>query len=61
MRPTLSLLVLLCFTLAAPSLASATEALPGRLPPGVTPLHYEIRIVPDAEALSFDGRAVIDL
>jgi len=61
MQTKVARLVLLCLAFAVPSLAAATEVLAGRLPPGVTPLHYEIRIVPDAQALSFDGRAVIDL
>ena len=61
MQSKVARLVLLCLALAVPSVTPATEARSGRLPGGVTPLHYEIRIVPDAEALSFEGRAVIDL
>jgi aminopeptidase N len=46
----------------APAAGVAAEAgLPGRLPAGVVPLHYDIRIEPDAGALVFTGRAVIDV
>lgn len=34
---------------------------PGRLPAGVTPVHYEIRVEPDAQTLSFAGAATIDV
>ena len=46
---------------ALPVLASADEPLPGRLPRGVVPMHYDIRVEPDTRALSFTGRAVIDV
>lgn len=36
-------------------------ALPGRLPEGVTPLHYDIMVAPDAKALRFSGRETIDI
>jgi aminopeptidase N len=52
---------LLCLALALPLGTQATEDRPGRLPQGITPLHYEIRIEPDAQALTFDGRVVIEL
>jgi aminopeptidase N len=51
----------LCLALVLPLGTLATEDRPGRLPQGVTPLHYEIRIEPDAQALTFHGRAIIDL
>lgn len=41
--------------------AAAGEPLPGRLPAGVIPLHYEISVTPDARALTFTGRTVIDI
>ena len=46
---------------ALPVLAAADEPLPGRLPRGVVPVHYDISVEPDARALSFAGRAVIDV
>ncbi len=46
---------------AWPVLAAADEPLPGRLPRGVVPVHYDISVEPDARALSFTGRAVIDV
>jgi aminopeptidase N len=53
---------LLCLLSAACGSATpAGEAQRGRLPPGVTPLHYEISVEPDARALSLNGRVVIDV
>ena len=34
---------------------------PGRLPPGVTPVHYAITVEPDANALTFTGHETIDI
>jgi aminopeptidase N len=44
--------------------AQATDtgaALPGRLPRDATPVHYDIRIEPNAKALTFKGRETIDV
>lgn len=41
--------------------AAEPAALPGRLPPGVVPVHYEISLQPDAAALTFQGRVTIDV
>jgi aminopeptidase N len=38
-----------------------TEALPARLPAHVTPVHYDLRLEPDASALTFEGRQTIDV
>ena len=54
--------LLVCLAWAAFGVtAAAAEQRPGRLPPGITPVHYEISVEPDAAALTFTGRAVIDL
>jgi aminopeptidase N len=37
------------------------DALPARLPANVTPVHYDLRLEPDASALTFEGRQVIDI
>jgi aminopeptidase N len=53
---------LICLACAACSLDTPTgESRPGRLPSGVIPVHYEIRVEPDARALTFTGRAVIEV
>jgi aminopeptidase N len=58
----LHLRLLICVTCVAPGAGFAADAgRPGRLPPGVVPVHYELRIEPDARALTFSGRAVIDV
>ena len=36
-------------------------ALPGRLPTEVVPTHYDISVTPNAQALSFKGRAAIEV
>ncbi len=41
------------------ALASPVIAAPGRLPTGVTPIHYDIRVNPDATKLSFTGSETI--
>ena len=41
--------------------AATAAALPGRLPAGVVPVHYDLRIEPDAGALTFSGHATIDV
>jgi aminopeptidase N len=38
-----------------------TDALPARLPANVSPVHYDLRLVPDAAALTFKGRVAIDV
>ena len=43
------------------TLASPVIAAPGRLPVGVTPIHYDIRVNPDAQTLSFTGSETITL
>ncbi|MGH8310799.1 MAG: hypothetical protein ACRETX_13510, partial [Steroidobacteraceae bacterium] len=53
---------LICLACAACSVDTPTgEARPGRLPSGVIPVHYDISIEPDARALTFTGRAIIDV
>ena len=49
--------------LGADDVRGAVEATarPGRLPGGVSPVHYDISIEPDAAALRFTGRAAIDI
>lgn len=58
--PTLTLLLL---AWSGTMLAATVEpaARPGRLPPGVVPVHYEISLQPDAAALTFQGRVTIDV
>ena len=54
---------ILAFVWAGATLAASTEpaARPGRLPPGITPVHYEISVEPDAQGLKFHGRETIDI
>ena len=53
---------LICLACAACSPETPTgEQRPGRLPSGVVPIHYDIRVEPDASALTFTGRAVIEV
>jgi hypothetical protein len=53
---------LICLACAACSPETPTgQQRPGRLPSGIVPVHYDIRIEPDARALTFTGRAVIDV
>jgi len=60
MHPVTRLSLLLAFWTAGPA-ALAAEPLPGRLPAGVIPVHYEISVAPDARALTFTGRTAIDV
>ena len=54
--------LLICLAGIAPGADAATAAaLPGRLPAGVVPVHYDLRIEPDAGALTFSGHATIDV
>jgi aminopeptidase N len=46
---------LLCCLMLSTPLAAAT----GRLPTGITPIHYDISIRPDAQAMSFSGSETI--
>jgi hypothetical protein len=48
--------LLLCVACIAPAGAAEDLARPGRLPAGVTPVHYDLSIEPDARALTFSGR-----
>jgi aminopeptidase N len=61
MRPAIIRLLPILCAIAVSHPAAAAEARPGRLPPGVTPVHYQIRIEPDAHALRFAGSAAIDV
>jgi len=45
--------------LAASMIVSSAYAAPGRLPTGVVPLFYDIRVEPDATKLTFTGSATI--
>jgi aminopeptidase N len=54
-------LLLLVWSGAAIVAAAEPAARPGRLPPGVAPVHYEISVEPDATALRFRGRVSIDI
>lgn len=42
-------------------MAVPAMAVPGRLPGGVTPRHYEIMVAPDPSALTFTGSETIDI
>ena len=54
--------LLICLACIAPSAGVAADAArPGRLPQGVAPVHYDLSIEPDARALTFSGRAAIDV
>ena len=53
--------ILLCCAMAVIGAAGAADSRPGQLPPGVVPVHYEIRVQPEAEALVFVGQVGIDL
>ena len=54
--------LLICLACIAPGAGVAADAAqPGRLPPGVVPVHYDLTIEPDARALTFSGRAVIEV
>ena len=53
--------ILLCCAMAVIGTAGAAESRPGQLPTGVVPVHYDIRVEPDAEALIFVGQVGIDL
>ncbi len=53
--------ILLCCAMAVIGAAGAADSRPGQLPPGVVPVHYEIRVEPEAEALVFVGQVGIDL
>ncbi|GGE81294.1 M1 family metallopeptidase [Sphingomonas prati] len=60
----LSALLLASVTLvgAAPApLPAVGVQQPGRLPPGVTPLHYEISVEPDAQKLNFTGSETVTI
>ena len=53
---------LICLACTACSQDTPTDAPPpGRLPSSVIPVHYDISVEPDARALTFTGRAVIDV
>jgi len=53
--------ILLCCAMAAVGAAGAAGSRPGQLPTGIVPVHYDIRVEPDAEALTFGGQVGIDL
>ncbi len=46
---------------AAPAAAPLPESVPSQLPRLARPTHYDIAVTPDAKALTFTGRAAIDL
>lgn len=53
---------LICLACTACTQETPTDAPPpGRLPSSVIPVHYEISVEPDARALTFTGRALIDV
>ena len=53
---------LICLACTACSQDTPTDAPPpGRLPSSVIPIHYDISVEPDARALTFEGRAVIEV
>jgi len=53
---------LICLACTACSQDTPTDAPPpGRLPSSVIPVHYDISVEPDARALTFTGRALIDV
>ena len=53
---------LICLVCTACSQDTPTDAPPpGRLPSGLIPIHYDISVEPDARALTFEGRAVIEV
>ncbi len=47
--------------LLSSTLLSAATTTPGRLPSGVTPMHYDITVTPNAEKLVFSGSETIDV
>ena len=49
------------FSTVATAATPIERAEPGRLPPGVVPLHYAISVDPDAAKLSFTGSETIDI
>jgi aminopeptidase N len=58
--PRRHLLLSLAFTFATSATAAPVgPALPGRLPPEVVPLHYDIAVDPDAAHLTFSGSETI--
>jgi len=61
MRTAAATLLLLACGGATLASATAPAARPGRLPPGITPVHYEISVEPDAAALRFRGRVAIEI
>src|SRR5512134_3990932 len=61
MRPATTSLLLIAWSGSILATTVEPAARPGRLPPGVVPVHYEIAVEPDAAALRFTGRATIDI
>ncbi len=61
MRTSFVALLLLAWSGSIVAAAADPAARPGRLPPGVVPVHYQISVQPDATALTFQGRATIDV
>ena len=61
MRGTALRILVSCGVLVVAVAAAAAEQHPGRLPPGVVPVHYDIRVEPDARAMVFSGHVGIEL
>jgi aminopeptidase N len=60
-RSTIMTALLLTLGLLMTAAATALDERAGRLPDGVLPVHYDIRIEPDPQSLVFEGRVSIDV
>jgi len=58
---TLTVIALALLWTGASLAAAESAARPGRLPTGIIPLHYDIRVEPDAAALTTRGAVSIDV
>ena len=55
------LLFAIVMSTSAAAAAPVGPALPGRLPPDVVPVHYDIAVDPDAARLTFTGSETVTL
>ena len=61
LRSLASLVVLVIAAVSAPCALAAAGPVTTQLPRGVQPLHYDVRVVPHAERLSFEGQVDITI